>query len=170
MYKKLNYLASTLSPDYTGAGFMRGNLVRLTLGGYFYEQPGILTSVNYTMPQDSPWEIGIPADSADREAVGGISYRDPSVKELTHMIQVQVSFKPIHTFLPQIVGSSLDKFNNLNGISGKGNIDQRYIALTNDGDGNKNNLYSKGTPNKTPIPEYNNKLGLGSLEPSSDTE
>ena len=170
MYQKLNYLQSSLTPNYNITdGFMRGNIHQLTLGGYFYEQPGVLTSLNYTMPQDSPWEIGIPADSADGEAIGGISYRDPSVKELTHMIQVQVSFKPIHTFLPQIVGSSLDKFNNLDGIFGAENIDQRYIALTNDGDGNKNNLYSKGTLNRTYIPEYSNKLGLGSSEPSSNT-
>lgn len=170
MYQKLNYLQSSLTPNYNITdGFMRGNIHQLTLGGYFYEQPGVLTSLNYTMPQDSPWEIGIPADSRDGEAVGGISYRDPSVKELTHMIQVQVGFKPIHTFLPQIVGSSLDRFDNLDGIFGEGNIRQRYIALTNDGDGNKNNLYSKGTPNRTYIPEYGNRLGLGSLEPSSDT-
>ena len=170
MYQKLNYLQSSLTPNYNITdGFMRGNIHQLTLGGYFYEQPGILTSVNYTMPQDSPWEIGIPADSADGEAVGGISYRDPSVKELTHMIQVQVSFKPIHTFLPQIVGSALDRIKNIDGVFGAGNIDQRYIALTNDGDGNKNNLYSKGTPNRTYISEYGNKLGLGGLEPTSDT-
>jgi len=170
MYQKLNYLQSSLTPNYNITdGFMRGNIHQLTLGGYFYEQPGVLTSLNYTMPQDSPWEIGIPADSADGEAVGGISYRDPSVKELTHMIQVQVSFKPIHTFLPQIVGSALDRIKNIDGVFGAGNIDQRYIALTNDGDGNKNNLYSKGTPNRTDIPEYGNKLGLGSSEPSSDT-
>lgn len=170
MYQKLNYLQSSLTPNYNITdGFMRGNIHQLTLGGYFYEQPGILTSLNYTMPQDSPWEIGIPADSADGEAVGGISYRDPSVKELTHMIQVQVSFKPIHTFLPQIVGSALDRIKNIDGVFGAGNIDQRYIALTNDGDGNKNNLYSKGTPNRTYIPEYGNRLGLGGLEPSSDT-
>ena len=159
MYQKLNYLQSSLTPNYNITdGFMRGNIHQLTLGGYFYEQPGVLTSLNYTMPQDSPWEIGIPADSADGEAVGGISYRDPSVKELTHMIQVQVSFKPIHTFLPQIVGSAFD-FENLDGIFGEGNIRQRYIALTNDGDeGSGNDLYSKGTPNRTDIPQYTNRL------------
>jgi hypothetical protein len=146
---------------------MRGNIHQLTLGGYFYEQPGVLTTLNYTMPQDSPWEIGIPADSVDGEAVGGISYREPLVKELTHMIQVQVSFKPIHTFLPQIVGSALSKIQNFYGIFGAENIDQRYIALTNDGDkGSSNDLYSKGTLNRTYIPEYGNRLGL---EPSSDT-
>ena len=170
MYQKLNYLQSSLTPNYNITdGFMRGNIHQLTLGGYFYEQPGVLTSLNYTMPQDSPWEIGIPADSADGEDIGGISYRDPSVKELTHMIQVQVSFKPIHTFLPQIVGSALDRIKNIDGVFGAGNIDQKYIALTNDGDGNKNNLYSKGTLNRTYIPEYGNRLGLGGLEPSSDT-
>ncbi len=47
MYKKLNYLASTLAPDYTAAGFMRGNIVRLTLGGYLYEQPGFISSLTY---------------------------------------------------------------------------------------------------------------------------
>ena len=168
MYQKLNYLQSSLTPNYNITdGFMRGNIHQLTLGGYFYEQPGVLTSLNYTMPQDSPWEIGIPADSADGEAVGGISYRDPSVKELTHMIQVQVSFKPIHTFLPQIVGSALSRIKNWDGIFGAENIDQRYIALTNDGDGNKNNLYSKGTLNRTDIPEYINQLSI--IYKSSDT-
>ena len=168
MYQKLNYLQSSLTPNYNRSdGFMRGNIHQLTLGGYFYEQPGVLTSLNYTMPQDSPWEIGIPADSADGEDVGGISYRDPSVKELTHMIQVQVSFKPIHTFLPQIVGSAFD-FENLDGIFGKGNIRQRYIALTNDGDeGSGNDLYSKGTPNRTYIPQYTNRLSA--IDNTTDT-
>jgi hypothetical protein len=34
MYKKLNYLASSLTPDYSPNGYMRGNLVQLTVGGY----------------------------------------------------------------------------------------------------------------------------------------
>ena len=53
MYKKLNYLASTLAPDYNAAGFMRGNIVRLTMGGYLYEQPGIIKSLNYTVPMEA---------------------------------------------------------------------------------------------------------------------
>ena len=35
MYKKLNYLASTLAPDYSPAGYMRGNIVKMTVGGLF---------------------------------------------------------------------------------------------------------------------------------------
>ena len=91
MYKKLNYLASTLTPDYTQAGFMRGNLLRLTVGGYLYEQPGFITSLNYTVPQETPWEIAI-------DEKGG---NDNSVKELPHIIKCTISFTPIHTFLPQ---------------------------------------------------------------------
>ena len=108
MYKKLNYLASTLAPDYTKAGFMRGNLVRLTLGGYLYEQPGFISSLVYDVPQESTWEIAI-------DAVGGA---DSSVKELPHMIKVSnLSFTPIHNFLPQ----KPNKANNPN---------ERYIALS----------------------------------------
>ena len=59
MYRKLNYLASTMAPDYNTAGFMRGNLVRLTLGGYLYEQPGFISQLTYEAPQESPWEIAI---------------------------------------------------------------------------------------------------------------
>ena len=120
MYKKLNYLASSLAPDYSNAGFMKGNLVRMTMGGYIFEQPGYLTSLTYTIPQESPWEIGI-NEKGDY---------DGSVKELPHMIRVSLAFTPIHNFLPQ-----------------KGNIandpDQRYIALADafNSRGNYNDEY-----------------------------
>ena len=61
MYQKLNYLASSLAPDYSKSiGYMRGNLATLTVGGYFYEQPGIITGLSYSVPEESPWEIAIP--------------------------------------------------------------------------------------------------------------
>jgi len=154
MYQKLNYLQSTLAPNFSENGFMRGNIHQLTIGGYFSEQPGVITSLNYTLPEDSTWEIGIPSVSTDGTAVGGISYRDPSVKELTHIMEVQVGFRPIHTFLPQTVGSAYDRGLNPNGINGTNNIKQRFIALTNDGDEKTNNdLYSKGVQYSTNIGE-----------------
>lgn len=133
MYKKLNYLASTLAPDYSQAGFMRGNLLRLTVGAYLYEQPGFITSLTYDVPQESPWEIAI-------DEKGGA---DRSVAELPHIIKVNMGFQPIHNFLPQ-------KPNNAN------NPDERFIALSRafnsrgnyadeyrqykaDGDGDNNN-------------------------------
>ena len=119
MYQKLNYLASSLAPDYTDIGYMAGNLVTLTLGGWFYEQPGIITSMTLDVPTESPWEIALP--------VSGSS--DPSVKELPHIIKVTgVQFIPIQTFTPRV------QRNEYNGDpEGTGDVTkfgrERYIAL-----------------------------------------
>jgi hypothetical protein len=92
MYKKLNYLASQLAPDYSKFGYMRGPLIQLTVGGYFYEQVGILNNLTFDITEETPWEIGID-DTGDY---------DPSVKELPHIIKVSsFSFTPIHSFIPR---------------------------------------------------------------------
>ena len=79
-------------PDYNGEGYMRGSLVRLTVGGYLYSQPGFITSLTYDIPPESPWEIGI-------NDKGG---SDNTVKELPHMIKVSgFNFTPIHNFVPR---------------------------------------------------------------------
>jgi hypothetical protein len=113
MYKKLNYLASICAPDYSGHGYMRGNIVTLTIGGYFYEQPGIITGFSYEMNDDNAtWEIGIP----DAEPTG--EFFDPEVKELPHLIKVTgFNFIPIHTFVPRLVQNE--------GVG----TEERYIAL-----------------------------------------
>ena len=134
MHKKLNYLASTLAPDYTQAGFMRGNLVRLTVGGYLYEQPGFITSLTYDVPQESPWEIGINTE-------GGV---DSSVKELPHMIKVSgFAFTPIHTFLPQKpnqANNPTSRFIALsNAVNSSGNYADAYREYDATGDGDNNN-------------------------------
>lgn len=111
MYKKLNFLASSLAPDYSSGGFMRGNLIRLTVGGYLYNQLGILKSISYTIPNESTWEIGIDDDGGP----------DSDVKELAHMIEVTgFDFIPIESKIPQ--------------------LDSRFIALSN-GSGEGNNNY-----------------------------
>jgi hypothetical protein len=132
MYKKLNYLASNLAPDYSPFGYMRGPLVQLTVGGYLYEQVGFITSLAYDIPNDSPWEIGI-NDAGDN---------DPSVKELPHRINISsFSFTPIHNFVPQKQGlgfNSLGLNDSSDGATGfvtRYGL-QRYIALTAGGDSN----------------------------------
>ena len=150
MYQKLNYLQSTLTPNFSKQGFMRGNLHQLTIGGYFFEQPGIITALSYTMPEDSTWEIAIPASSQNTSNVGGINYRDEGVKELAHRIDVSVTFKPIHVFLPQTIGSAFSVGENPKGIYGFSAIKQRYIALANsETDSVSKNLYSLGAPYAT---------------------
>lgn len=136
MYQKLNYLKSTLAPDYSDSGYMRGNIHQLTMGGYFYETPGIIDSLTYTIPNDSTWEIGIPASKAQStEARGSNGFTDSSVKELAHRIEVQMSFIPIYKFLPQKVKN----------INAAGNIKQRFISLEDDA--GTNNLYANGVSN-----------------------
>lgn len=147
MYQKLNYLASSLTPNFSSQGFMRGNISQLSIGGYFYEQPGIITNLTYTVPDDSPWEIGIPATpSQGTNPARGPEFSDSSVKELSHMIDVSMTFKPIHKFLPQIVGSGLSSTSNPSGINGADNIKQRYINLADAAE--DNNLYKDGVNNK----------------------
>mgnify|MGYP001284281830 FL=1 len=123
MYKKLNYLASTMTPDYNTAGFMRGNLVRLTLGGYLYEQPGFIQGFTYEVPQEASWEIAINEEGKS----------DPSVKELPFMIKVTgMTFKPIQKFIPAKADSLTDPT-------------QKYIALANNGSTtNYSDVYAKG--------------------------
>ena len=119
MYKKLNYLASNLTPDYSPYGYMRGPLVQLTVGGYLYEQVGFISSLTYDIPNDTPWEIGI-NDSGNS---------DPTVKELPHRINVSsFNFTPIHNFVPGKQGLEFGS-NNTGFVSTYGK--QRYIALSN---------------------------------------
>jgi len=92
MYKKLNYLATSLAPDYSSGGFMRGSLARLTVGGYLYNQLGIIKGLTYTIPDESTWEIGIDENGA----------YDNTVKELAHMIKVSgFTFIPIQDIVPE---------------------------------------------------------------------
>jgi len=132
MYQKLNYLASVCAPDYSSDGYMRGNLITLTVGGYLYEQVGIMTGINYTVPMDSPWEIAIPDTQTINDA-GVLS--DSSVKELPFMIKVSgFSFIPIHNFVPSIQKNEFGATNKKGpGVSGDLATfgDERYIALSN---------------------------------------
>jgi len=121
MYKKLNYLASICMPDYSTFGYMRGNIVTLTIGGYFYEQPGIITGFSYNMnDENATWEVGI----------NDIGDLDESVKELPHLIKVSgFNFIPIHTFVPRKqINNYEDPTTNFEDLSKYG--PQRYISLS----------------------------------------
>jgi hypothetical protein len=92
LYQKFNFLVSSLYPDYTGNGFMRGNITKLTIGEYFYRVPGIITGLNITVNDEYPWEIKMtqPEDGADVDMM-----------ELPQILDVAVSFKPILDVLPK---------------------------------------------------------------------
>ena len=86
------YLASSTAPTYGGQGFMRGTLARMTVGSYFSQLPGVITSVKYSLIQDMPWEISMQSPEQ-----GG----DSDVQELPMGLQCNVSYKVIHDFAPQ---------------------------------------------------------------------
>ena len=136
MYKKLNYLASTLAPDYSPNGYMRGNLVQLTIGGYLYEQPVFITGLTYDMGEESPWEIGIGVNN---------NFEDGTVKELTQIIKVTgFNFTPIQNFIPRLQVNSFEH-NAINEIDATGFGEtygpERFIALAN-GPSDKNSNYN----------------------------
>ena len=116
MYKKLNFLASNLAPDYSGLGYMRGPLVQLTVGGYIYEQVGFITGMTLDIPEESTWEIGINDTDAGNDA---------TVKELPHMIKVtSFGFTPIHEFIPR---KQRNSYGDSGAVQSYG--PQQYIAL-----------------------------------------
>ena len=92
IYRKLNFLLSTLYPDYNSAGFMRGNITKLTIGDLFVRTPGVLTSLNLTVADEYAWEIAM------NEPEGG---SDSDMLETPQIIDVAVSFIPILNTLPQ---------------------------------------------------------------------
>ena len=146
MYQKLNYLASSLAGTYNKSGYFAGNLITLTMGGWFYEQPGLLTSMTLDVPDDSPWEIAI-------NEKGG---SDSTVKELPHIIKVSgVNFIPIHEFVPRLQQNSYSDKNTYKGMNGGNWIEtygrERYLALNN-GDNNNYDVGKKGF-NYIPTPK-----------------
>ena len=127
MYQKLNYLASVTTPDYSTSGYLRGNLISLTVGGYFQEQIGIMKGINIEVPEDSPWEIAIP-DGLGGQVIGQGENQeiltDSSVKEMPKIINVTgFQFIPIHNFVPRV---QQNKFAGGKSISGGGTFIDSY--------------------------------------------
>lgn len=98
LYKKMVLLASTTAPTYAGtySKFMRGTIAKLTIGSYFAQIPGVITSVKYSLIDGGPWEIAMGNPDG-----GAGSRTDDDQQELPTMLQCSVTFKPIHNFAPQ---------------------------------------------------------------------
>ena len=123
LYQKIVHLASATAPTYNGAGFMRGSLVKLTVGDYIYEVPGYLGSVNYTWNQDYPWEIAMTNPEKGND--------DIDLQELPMVLDCQVNFTPIHNFVPQ---TGFDNFiTNSEKVNSEGNFVKNGIPLPQPG-------------------------------------
>jgi len=93
IYEKLNYLIGTTAPDYSGEGYMRGNFIYLTVGDYLDNVPGIIQSIDLKPSFDAGWDI-------DRDVLTG-NVLQQSYLQLPKMIEINMSFTPIHSFTPQ---------------------------------------------------------------------
>jgi len=113
MYDKLNFLASSLAPEYLDtitSGYMTGNIAYLTIGRYIIDQPGIIRGFTFDIPEETPWEI-------------------ESSKQLPHMIKVTgFKFTPIHKFRPETVRFPIQPSGETtNTFLGESPIFQKYI-------------------------------------------
>ena len=126
MYDKLNYLASIMAPDYSKSGFMRGNIIQLTVGDYINDVYGVLSGISYSVSQESSWEI---AKKDDGE-------KDENTAELPLLINVSgFSFKPIHNFVPNTVSSTSNPYTTNR---------SRFISLGPEGRGYSGNIATNG--------------------------
>lgn len=165
MYQKLNFLASIMAPDYSDFGFMRGNLITLTVGGWLHEQVGFIDGISYSVPMESPWEIAIDENGNS----------DPSVKEMPMIIKVSgFKFTPIHDFLPQKQKNTYAGGNQFGDqqlesgefVSAFG--PERYIELSNGVKGSRG-LNNYGDPEDGSIAERNRNY-VGPLFKSNTNE
>jgi len=92
LYRKLNYLLSNTAPEYMDSGRMATPFMRLTMGSYFERLPGVIKNVGITWQKDYPWEICL--DGPEKGSTKGLFV-------LPHVLDVDVTYQPIHDFLPQ---------------------------------------------------------------------
>jgi len=91
-YQKLNKLASLIVPKYNN-NFMQGNIIKLTIGNYINDLPGIVTGFSYNIDETN-WDI----------------YKGT---QLPMLIKVNgFNFKPIHKFLPEMDWDNVRNFVN----------------------------------------------------------
>ena len=104
MYARLNKLVDQTAPDYSGAGLMRGNILRLTIGDYLLGVPGIITSINLSPSFEAGWDIN--RKDSDMSVFGQTDTE--FVGQLPKLIEVDLDFTPIHDFTPDVEAGEFD--------------------------------------------------------------
>ena len=95
---KLNELVSVTAPSYKGGNFMKGTLTSVTVGDYLVDQMGFIENIDLAWNADYPW-----ATQFNREDTGDIDGLPQDIEALTEfptVLEVSISFKPIHQQTP----------------------------------------------------------------------
>ena len=125
LYSKLNYLASLAAPDYSKAGYMRGNFFKLTVGDYLSAVPGFMTNLTYTIDANSPWNTGRYNDPTNPK----YGERDLDSSIVPMVIDVQLSFVPVHNFLPRKSNNFITSVDANGNITTDGKVTSPFISL-----------------------------------------
>ena len=168
IYQKLNYLASTTAPTYSEPeGYMRGTFVKFTLGSYFYQLPGFVSSVALTWDKSYPFEIAL--NSPD--PLTGRRDNDSDVQELPMVLNVALNFTAIHDFVPQtgLYHYTTTKHSGSFFKAGdKGTKREDIIKILNKKQDNTDSLTIPPAPSLNSFNEPNNSLSLNSFnEPNN---
>ena len=110
LYQKLNLLAGTTAPTYVGGGYMRGQIVSLTIGDYLSDATGIITSVSLTWNPDYIWHT---EGMDEKNATIGTSEGQTETKKLPTVLDVSISFTPIHQDTPRYGNEFIGKQNTI---------------------------------------------------------
>ena len=108
LYKKINKLVGITAPDYSTAGLMRGNIIRLTVGYYLTAVPGILTGLSLTPIFDAGWDINRDNDGkyiTRPNPTSTLNSPDLQSEGYTGQLPIAIkvdgfNFTPIHNFTP----------------------------------------------------------------------
>ena len=103
LYRKLNYLVSNTAPEYDKAsGRIKTPFMRITIGDWISRLPGLLTNVNLKWSKDYPWEIKAQSNlKPQNNDSGQFEHMDHDMLYLPHVLDVSISYQPIHNFTPQ---------------------------------------------------------------------
>ena len=78
--------------------------MRLTIGDWISQLPGVLTGVSLKWSQNYPWEISLNSPVNSRTYTneeGKDTPMDASMLMLPHVLDVNITYQPIHNFTPQ---------------------------------------------------------------------
>jgi hypothetical protein len=97
LYEKLNALVGTTSPRYSNKGYMLGNFIKLTVGTYFSNVPGIINNITLKPSFEAGWDINRTVGGSVIKTTDKTNY----IGQIPRMIEIDMTFTPIHDFTPR---------------------------------------------------------------------
>ena len=72
MWVRLENLAKMTMPTYVASNGYYGNITKFTLGTMYKDFPALISSLQYAVPDEFTWEIGLNEGSAGNELPMGV--------------------------------------------------------------------------------------------------